>query len=102
MSKGIGKAVSAVTPKPLQKIAGKVDPASGYFMDKARAGGGGMDKGAAGDLAPKEDRSKEFETREAMLLAQAQAGGAQRTPNEADLLGYTGGVRKRAARTLLG
>jgi len=42
-------------------------------------------------------------TREAFLLQQAQAGGATKTENEADLLGYTPGTkRKTASRTLLG
>lgn len=50
----------------------------------------------------KERASTEFATREAAVQRQAAAAGAQRSENEADLLGYTPARRRSAARTLLG
>jgi hypothetical protein len=49
------------------------------------------------------NRTAEFATREANIKRQATAAGAQRSENDADLLGYTPARRKSAAaRHLLG
>jgi hypothetical protein len=49
------------------------------------------------------NRTAEFATREASIKRQAVAAGAQRSENDADLLGYTPARRKSAAaRHLLG
>jgi hypothetical protein len=49
------------------------------------------------------NRTAEFATREASVKRQAAAAGAQRSENDADLLGYTAPRRKSAAtRSLLG
>ena len=50
----------------------------------------------------KERATGEFATREAMAQRQAVAAGAQRSENEADLLGYSPPKRRGAARALLG
>lgn len=50
----------------------------------------------------KERVTTEFATREASVQRQAVAAGAQRSENEADLLGYSPPKRKTASRMLLG
>jgi len=82
---------------------GLVDPTAGVVQEKKDQ------KAAAAQIIPTVQtatpatRARDMETREAKLLQRARAGGATRTENEADLLGYTPGVkRKTASRTLLG
>lgn len=50
----------------------------------------------------KERAATEFATRESMVQRRAVAAGAQRSDNEADLLGYSPTKRKAASRALLG
>lgn len=50
----------------------------------------------------KERVTTEFATRDAIVKRQAVAAGAQRSENEADLLGYSPPKRKTASRMLLG
>lgn len=44
----------------------------------------------------------EFATRDALVKRQAAAAGAQRSENDADLLGYSTPKRRAASRQLLG
>lgn len=46
--------------------------------------------------------TEQFATRKQAIGAAAVAAGAQRSENEADLLGYTTPKRRAASRTLLG
>ena len=111
----------------MSKIGAKIDPVGQTIADKTGSGAKVLDplhiyarsgeegsKGYEADQLKKQlaaqsaanapvARAKDMETREAFLLQQAQAGGATKTENEADLLGYTPGTkRKTASRTLLG
>lgn len=94
------------------KIADTVFPGAGSVGKKAGdeiaeeliPTPGGEDTPA--ELAPRspriEARTEEFETRAQKLGRQAAAGGATRSGNDADMLGYVTPKRKGAARRTLG
>lgn len=94
----MSKAVKAI---PI--IGRTADKVLGVVGLNAKGGPKDSPDGAQGQAAREAAQAKEADTREAMLKQQAAAGGAVRSENEADLLGYSPVAKRRtASRTLLG
>lgn len=86
------------------RLGGKIlKPVADIF--KSDNPGGAKDvptRGGPADPEIEKRVTEQFATRKQAIGAAAVAAGAQRSDNEADLLGYTAPKRRAASRTLLG